>query len=48
MDVIPDPLEWGDIARTPKSIENYVALLLPPILIFIYLLIRRRYFKREL
>jgi len=44
----PTPGEWGDIARIPKSIKNYIALLLPPSTILLLLLVRRRYFKEEI
>ena len=43
----PTPGDWGDIAQIPKSITNYIALLLPPVTILTYLFVRRLYFKRE-
>lgn len=43
----PTPGDWGDIARIPKSTGNYVALLLPPVLTLVYLVVRRRCFERE-
>ena len=39
----PTPGDWGDIARVPKSITNYMALLLPPVVILLCLLARRWY-----
>jgi hypothetical protein len=41
----PTPGDWGDIARIPPSTENYLALLLPPVMVLIYIVIRRRHFK---
>lgn len=41
----PTPGDWGDIAHIPPSTRNYLALLLPPVTILIYLVIRRRYFE---
>lgn len=38
----PTPGDWGDIARIPKSMKNYVALLLPPVVTLVYLIVRRR------
>ena len=43
----PTPGDWGDIARIPKGIKNYIALLLPPTVILTTLLTRRVHFKRE-
>ena len=43
----PTPGDWGDIAHIPKSITNYIALLLPPAVTLFYLLARRLYFKKE-
>jgi hypothetical protein len=43
----PTPGEWGDIARIPKSIMNYMALLLPPAITLLYLLIRRWCFTKD-
>jgi len=45
-DWFPTPGDWGDIARIPKSTGNYIALLLPPMVTLIYLVGRRRYFKK--
>jgi len=41
----PNPGDWGDIARIPPGTGNYLALLLPPVMVLIYLVIRRKYFK---
>ena len=41
----PTPGDWGDIAQIPPGTGNYLALLLPPVTILIYLVIRRRFFK---
>ena len=38
--------DWGHIAEIPKNALNYIALLLPLILLLLYLLLRRVYFKR--
>ena len=43
----PTPGDWGDIARIPKSINNYIALLLPPSTILTCLIARRLYYKKE-
>jgi hypothetical protein len=43
-DWFPTHGQWGDIAHIPKSIKNYIALVLPAIVILMYLIIRRRYF----
>ena len=43
----PTPGDWGEIAHIPNNIINYIALLLPPIIILSYLLVRRLYFKSE-
>ena len=43
----PNPGDWGDIARIPASIKNYVALLLPPVIMLIYLVVRRRLFESK-
>lgn len=45
-DWFPTPGDWGDIAHIPKRMINYVALLLPPTIVLLYLLIRRWYFKK--
>jgi TRAP-type C4-dicarboxylate transport system permease small subunit len=39
------PGDWGDIARIPPSARNYFALLLPPVMVLMYLVIRRSFFK---
>ena len=44
----PNPGDWGDIANIPKSIINYIALLLPPTLVLLYLLTRRWYFIKQI
>jgi len=38
----PTPGEWGDIARIPKGLANYVAFLLPPVVLILWIFIRRR------
>ena len=38
--------DWGHIAEIPNNALNYIALLLPLILLLLYLLLRRVYFKR--
>jgi hypothetical protein len=43
----PTPGDWGDIAHIPKSIINYIALLLPPTIVLLYLITRRWYFKKQ-
>ena len=43
----PTPGDWGDIARIPKSITNYIALLLPPSTILACLVLRRMYFNNK-
>ena len=43
----PTPGDWGDIARIPKSIVNYLALLLPPVVTLLFLLIRRWCFTKD-
>jgi uncharacterized membrane protein YphA (DoxX/SURF4 family) len=43
----PTPGDWGDIAHIPNTMLNYTALLLPPMTVLLYLLIRRLYFKKE-
>jgi len=43
----PTPGDWGDIAHIPNTMMNYLALLLPPVIILLYLLIRRLYFKKH-
>jgi hypothetical protein len=43
----PTPGEWGDIAHIPESTINYIALLLPPTIVLLYLLTRRWYFKKQ-
>ncbi len=43
----PTPGDWGDIARIPKKLHNYIALLLPPTAILLSLVIKRRYFTKE-
>ena len=43
----PTPGDWGDIAHIPKSIINYMALLLPPSIALLCLLTRRLYFKKQ-
>lgn len=43
-DWFPTPGEWGDIARIPRSLKNYLALLLPPCTVLAYLVIRRMCF----
>jgi hypothetical protein len=45
-DWFPTPGDWGDIARIPGSIENYLALLLPPTLVLCWLLVRRLHFVK--
>ena len=44
-DWFPTPGDWGDIARIPKSTKNYIALLLPPTITLLYMIVRRRYFE---
>jgi len=39
--------DWGQIAEIPNSALNYVALLLPLVLLLLYLLVRRVYFKQS-
>ena len=43
----PTPDDWGDIARIPKSIKNYIALLLLPTTILACLIVRRVYYNKE-
>jgi hypothetical protein len=38
--------DWDQIAEIPNNALNYIALLLPLILLLLYLLLRRVYFKR--
>ena len=45
-DWFPTPGDWGDIARIPKSTKNYIALLLPPTVILIYLVTRRKIYRK--
>ena len=40
--------DWGHIADIPPNTLNYIALLLPWVLILLYLLTRRLYFERNL
>jgi hypothetical protein len=42
----PTEGDWSHIAEIPKNVLNYAALLLPPIMLLLYLLLRRLYFKR--
>ena len=42
----PTEGDWGHIAEIPKNALNYIALLLPLILLLLYLVFRRVYFKR--
>ena len=42
----PTEGDWGHIAEIPKNALNYIALLLPLILLLLYLVLRRVYFKR--
>jgi hypothetical protein len=44
----PSPRDWGDIARIPASIQNYIALLLPPSTLLVCLVLRRLRFNKEL
>jgi len=44
-DWFPTPGDWGEIAHIPKSMRNYLALLLPPMETLLYLVVRRRWFK---
>ena len=44
-DWFPTPGDWGDIARIPPTTGNYLALLLPPVMVLIYLVVRRKLFK---
>jgi hypothetical protein len=46
-DWFPTPGDWGHIARIPKGTKNYIALLLPPSITLLYLIVRRRYFERK-
>lgn len=43
----PTEGDWGHIAEIPPNIVNYAALLLPWLLILLYLLTRRLYFKKD-
>jgi len=45
-DWFPIPGQWGDIAHIPNTIINHVALLLPPVTVLLYLIVRRFIFKR--
>jgi len=40
--------DWGDVAHIPATPLNYVALLLPWVLLLIFLLLRRRCFGKQI
>jgi len=42
----PKEGEWGEMAEIPPGFLNYFSLLAPWILLLLYLLLRRLYFKR--
>ena len=44
-DWFPTPGDWGDIARIPPITGNYLAMLIPPVMVLIYLVVRRKLFK---
>lgn len=44
----PTPGDWGDIARLQRSWPSYLALLLPPLVLLAWLLVRRLQFRSEL
>lgn len=40
-DWFPTPGNWNDIAHIPRTVVSCTALLLPPVLLLAYLLVRR-------
>lgn len=44
----PTEGDWSHIAAIPPTTLNYIALLLPWVLILVYLLTRRLYFEKNL
>ncbi len=42
----PTEGDWGRIAEIPQDVLNYISLLAPFILLLLYLVLRRVYFKR--
>jgi hypothetical protein len=45
-DWFPVKGEWGEIAHIPPTFLNYFALLSPPVVLLVYLLIRRIWLKQ--
>ena len=43
----PTEGSWGHIAEIPPDTLNYIALLLPWVVILVYLLTRRFYFSKN-